>query len=220
MKYIVYSSLFIPLLVSCSAPRKVNTWAADKYNTTLNSQPQIKDDYFSVSSKLAINDQQPSTTVKESKGLLPLIFYWRGHYVNTVTLNPKIPINTFTIAFQSYANSKQLKQKLNGQKIELTVEQVPTIFMIDDKWQLIWLVYAFGWDIFSVLPEKNDLIVSYRIFKDNSETKKATITIADQNKSLEHLRKVKEGTWDYLNQYDEAIKSMAKKTVDKIIEEL
>ena len=220
MKQLFFFFLFIVSLASCYGPRKVNSWIADKYGMTLNTQPKIKDDYFSVSSKLVANDQQPSTTVKESKGLLPLIFYWRGHYVNTVTLNLKIPINTFITAFQSYANSKQLKQKLNGQKIELTVEQVPTIFMIDDKWQLIWLIYAFGWDIFSVLPEKNDLTVSYRIFKDNSETKKATITIADQNKSLEHLRKVKEGTWDYLNQYDEAIKSMAKKTVDKIIEEL
>ena len=166
------------------------------------------------------NDQQASTTVKESKGLLPLIFYWKGHYVNTVTLNPKIPINTFTTAFQSYANSKQLKQKLNGQKIELTIEQVPTIFMIDDKWQLVWFIYAFGWDIFSVVPEKNDMVLSYRMSKDNSETKKGTITIPDQNTALEHLRRVKEGTWDYMNQYDEAIKAMAKKTVDKIIGEL
>ena len=211
---------FLFLLTSCYGPRKVNSWVADKYSTTINTQPKIKDDYFSVSSKLATDNQQPSTTVKESKGLLPLIFYWRGHYVNTVTLNPKIPINTFTIAFQSYANSKQLKQKLNGQKIELTIEQVPTIFMIDDKWQLIWLVYAFGWDIFSVLPEKADMVVLYRIFTENSETKKGRITIPDQNKSFENLRRVKDGTWDYLNQYDEAIKSMTKKTVDKIIEEL
>jgi len=205
---------------SCYGPRRVSKWIEEKYGTSLNSQTKARDDYFSVSSPLVTNSQFASTTVKETKHVLPLLFYWQLDYVNTCTLNPKIPINTISSTFRSYANSKGLKQKLNGGRIELTVDAVPNVFAINDRGRVVWFIYAVGWDVFSVLPENKDMVVSYRTIKDNAETKKGTVTVSDINKPLKNLTRVREGTFDYLAQYDENIKSMTKKAVDKVIEEL
>ena len=212
--------IFCLLLSSCYGPKKVNKWMEDKYGTSIRTQTKTKDDYFSISSKLVTNDQAASTTVKQTKHLLPLIFYWQADYINTVTLNPKIPVSTFSSTFRTYANAKGLKQKLNGAKIEVSVDAVPNVFAIDDRGHIIWLIFAVGWDVFSVIPENKDLVVSYRVTKDSIETKTGKVIVPDMNKPLLHQKKVKEGTFDYLAQYDENIKAMTKKTADKIIEEL
>lgn len=204
----------------CYGPRKVNSWVSDKYGTTLNSKVKIKDDYLSISSRLITKDPAASSTVKKTKHVLPLLFYWKLDYMNTCTLNPKIPINTFIATFQSYANSKGLKSKLNGQKIAITIEKMPNVFVINDKAQIVWVIYAFGWDIFSITPESSDMVVSYRILKDNSEIKKGVITTTDANKAMTHLRFVKSGTLEYFAQYDENIKAMTKKVAEKIMAEL
>jgi hypothetical protein len=211
---------FCTLVTSCYGPRRVNKWVDEKYGATINSQIKARDDYFSISSNLVTNAQFASTTVKETKHVLPLLFYWRVDYVNTCALNPKIPVNDFSSTFRSYANSKGLKQKLNGAKIELSVDAIPNVFAINDRGRVVWVIYAIGWDVFNVLPENKDMVVSYRIVKDNAETKKGTVTISDMNKPIKNLTRVRDGTWQYLAQYDENIKSMTKKAVDKIMEEL
>ena|SRR5436190_4330315 len=207
-------------LVSCYGPKRVNKWVQEKYGTTLSSQAKPKEDYFFISSPLVTNTQFASTTEKETKHVLPLIFYWQVDYINTCTLNPKIPVNTFSSTLRSYANAKGLKQKLDGGKIEITIDAVPTVFAIDDRGHVIWVIFAVGWDVFSVLPENKNMVVSYRIVKDNTETKKGTVTVVNNDKPLKNLKKVKEGTLQYLNQYDENIKAMTKKAVDEIIGQL
>ncbi len=110
-----------------------------------------------------------------------------------------------------------------GQRIELTIDKISNTFAIDDKGHMIWLIYAFGWDVVSVQPENKDMVVSYRLFTaDNMEIKKAAITVADTNKKLflKMYQSLKKRTWQYLDQYDANITSMSKQVVDKLVTEL
>ena len=105
--------------------------------------------------------------------LLPLLIYWQWEYGTTSTLNEKVPHNTFQQTFIPYANGKRLKEKLNGQTIELKVENMPATFSVVDKGGMVFLLlYAISWDRIFVDPAKQDMVVNYRLLKDGVETKK------------------------------------------------
>lgn len=207
---------------SCLGPKRINKWVASHYGANINSLPKIKNDYLSITSDLITTDEQPSSGTKQTRGFLPLIFYWQFDYVNTCRLNSKIPISTFSSAVQSYANTKGLKQKLNGQKIELVVDKIPDVFELHDKEHIVWLVYGVSWSAVSFQPDNKEMIVTYKIVKDNTETKKGTVTIPNTVKTtgLQFLQTGKKATAQYLDQYDETVKLMSKKVIDQIIAEL
>jgi hypothetical protein len=212
-------SIFI---TSCIGPKKINKWVSKQYSESIDAKPKMQNDYLSVSSGLVSTGTAASVTTKQTKHVLPLIVYWQMDYINTCTLNPQIPVNTFTATVLTYANTKGLKQKLNGQKIELRIDKIPNTFMLNDRGHIIWVVYAFGWDDINFKPGKQQMEVSYKIVKDNIETKKGTVSIANGDEGLEmkKLHSIKDATYQYLDQYDESIRSLGKKVIDKIITEL
>lgn len=117
-----------------------------------------------------------------------------------------------------------LKQKLNGNHLELTIQQLPHGFTMEDKG---WLVYAilfdFGKEVISVEPQPTDMMVSYRVLNSNNEeVKTGTITVVDPNKTkrLKWFHSLKKTTWQYLEQYDANIVSMSKELVNKLTAEL
>ena len=50
-------------------------------------------------------------------------------------------------------------------------------FAIDYKAHLIFFGYAYGWDNVSIKATDMEMIVSYRVLKDNAEIKKGSIAI-------------------------------------------
>jgi hypothetical protein len=215
--------IFTTFFTSCIGPKKINKWVNKQYGGSIDAKPKTQNDYLSVTSGLITNNTIASVTTKQTKNVLPLIFYWQMDYILTCTLNPQIPINTFTSTILPYANLKGLKQKLNGQKIELSIDGIPNLFVLNDKGHIVWVVYAFGWDDISFRPAPKSLVVSYKILNNNNtETKKGTVTITNEDEVLvmKHLHSIKEATGQYLEQYDENIKTLTKKALDKIISEL
>lgn len=213
--------LLTAFLSGCLGPAKINKWVDNHYGGSQNATPK-KSDYLAVTSPLVTADTKASTTKKQVKNFLPLLFYWQYDYMNTCTLNPKIPVNAFRSTIQAYAASKGLKQKLNGQKIEFTVEKIPNVFVLNDRGHIVWVVYAFGWDVITFRPDMQELVVSYKITKDNVETGKGAVTVANGDKvlRLKLLQSLKKVTGRYLDQYNENIKVMSKAAVDKVITNL
>jgi hypothetical protein len=211
-----FSALFLP---SCITSRKIDKWVDKKIGETLPANKK-NNDYLTISTTLPIEDQKNSTTEKTHSSLLPLIVYWEWHITNTCTLNPKIPYSTFTNTAISYAGSTGVKAKLNGRRIELEVKQMPNVFALDDVSHMIFVgFYAFGWDDFSVLPQNNNLVVSYKILQENTEVKQGVITIPDASGpvNLKMFQSVKRRTWKYIDQYNENIAAMSRKAIDELI---
>ena len=182
-----------------------------------------KSDVITITSSLNSMGDVLSETQKKTSHVLPLLFYWQYDYKNTTTLNPQIGINNFTSTVFSYSN-KALKQKLNGRKLELNIEKMPTNFAIDDKGHIVWVVlYAFSWDVLTVQPEDHEMVVSYKILnQDNSSYKTGTVNISNTGKGLTlgMFQSLKKKTFECLDQYDASITSMSKMVVDKIAAEL
>ncbi|MGZ5133973.1 MAG: hypothetical protein ACXWCG_02430 [Flavitalea sp.] len=221
--YSVYSLLLIVLisLTSCLTPRKIDKWIDHEYGNTVQTKPK-KSDYITIAPPQTNNDIIAKTEKKKMK-MLPLLFYWKWEYGTVSTLNEKVPHNTFQQTFIPYANGKRLKEKLNGQTVELKLDQMPATFSVVDKGGMVFLVlWAISWDRIFVDPTKQDMVVSYRLLRDGVETKKGTITIADHNKPVDVkvLHSVKKTFWEYLATYTGNVQGMSKEVADKLIVEL
>ncbi len=208
--------------LSCIGTKKIDKWVAKQYGSAIVEKPKAQNDFLYIISSISNNDNKLSTTTKQIKNMLPLIFYWQWDYINTCKFNSQIPFNNFTSTVLQYANSKGLKAKLNGQKIELSLDKTPSQFTLLDRGHEIWLVYAYGWDNISFRPDKEQMVVTYKILNAGAVTKSGTIAIANEEKitNLKFLQSIKKATYQYFDDYDENIKTLSKKVIDKLITEL
>ena len=217
-------SLFIAcsiIFTSCLTAKKVDRQVAKKYDELSPSTKKQTKENILITSKLITSDNKISTSETKTSNVLPLIIYNRWNYTNTCTLNPQIPINNFTSTVLS-ASSKGLRDKIIGQTLELKVEKIPNVFAIDDKAHVIFFGYAVGWDDVSIMSDKVDLVVNYKLLKDGAETKKGLITVPyiyDKEK-LGMFKSWKKATDEFLDQYDMNITEMSKSFVKKLVSEI
>jgi hypothetical protein len=201
----------------------VNKWVAQHYREEPPSTPPKKNESIIVQSSLPVTGDRPSETAKNTADLLPLLFYWQYDYRNTCTLNPQLGVDIFSSTIDSYSRHG-LRQKLGGNRLELRIEQMPQVFVVDDKGHIIWLIFTMvGWEKLSVQPELKDLLVSYRLIGPaNEELKKGRVTIPDKEAvlTLGMFKSLKKLTKQHLSEYDAKISTMAKKCVDRIMTEL
>jgi len=209
------------ILTSCLTAKKVDKQVAKQYADKEQGQRKKQTDLISITSPLISTDNRISTSETKTSKMLPLLLYWSWDYKNTCTLNPQIPINTFTTTVLNYAG-RRLNDKIKGQKLELVVDKIPNQFAIDDKAHLIFFGYAFGWDNVSIKAESMDIVVSYSLSKDNLEVKKGVISIPNFNdkRNLGMFTSWKKATTEYLDQYDQNIATLSKLVVDKLVSEL
>jgi len=208
---------------SCLGPHKVSKWVAQHYSEEPPLSQRKKTESIVVSSALPEMGVKLSQTQKNTRDLLPLLFYWQFDYRNTCTLNPQIAIDNFTSTLLAYA-SHGLKQKLNGNRLELTVEQIPQVFVVDDKGHIIWVIVTMvGWERLSVQPEQKDMIIGDRLLgANNEELKKGSITIADEEKTLTlgMFNSLRNLTKHHPRKYDANTSAMPRHFADLLITKL
>jgi hypothetical protein len=216
--------LLIPTLFfsSCLTSKKMDAYISDQYNNEIpkvNKKKQVPDITFS--STLPATPTNISTTAPHTK-VLPLIVYWSIDSRQTSTLNSGIAATNFCNDVNTLAK-KGLSQKLNGQKLELTMEQAPATFALVDKTHAIWLlIYAIHWDKVYIEPEVKDLVVSYKLYKGDSSVKTGTITIknTENNKNMRFFQSWKSAVSEHLSDYDNNVTAMTTKFVDELMKEL
>ena|SRR5689334_10662205 len=212
----------LPALSGCLTSAKIDGWISEKYG--MPPKKQKANDYMTVKMPGTTRGNAVSVTTKEKTKVIPALFYWRFHYANNSTLDPSVPFNNFNSALLSYAHSTGLKQKLNGQRLELSIDKMPTSFYYEDiDHGIFLLLYYIDWQIIFIEPKKQDITISYVLYKDSSVTKTGSISINDPNQRM-YLKTFhysgKKFVWRYLDQYDSNIQAMSKELIDKLIAEL
>ena len=116
---------------------------------------------------------------------MPLIVYRHYDYRRISQLHPDIAVNQFTNALNNAA-SKPLQQKLEGKKLELTVEQAPVSFAQTEKTNMIFVLYLISWSKFYMEPDFKDLVVSYQLTNRDDFVKTGKIQVANpmRNKNI------------------------------------
>ncbi len=224
VKHILISCIFFTCFAGC-LPRALNKWAEENYHERINTPVKQKSDYITITTSLASPGNKVAAIDRKTVNMLPLLFYWKWNSITTCVLNSKIPVNTFAATVIPYAN-KKLKEKLNGSRVEFSVDKVPNTFSIDRNNHLAdIIVIGVNWGTQSLQPVNSDMVVSYKIIKmDNTIEKTGIITIPDTSKNgvvIGLLREsIKPPTFQYFYQYDANITAMAKLVVDKLVSEL
>lgn len=222
IKHLSAFFVIIVALQSCFTPKRVDKWVAMQYEGAITAQPKKTNDYLVITSGMSQPGVKASITTGNTSHFLPLLFYWQWDYKKTCVLNPKIPIDNFTNSVVTYAARKGLKQKLNGSRIELSIDKIPDAFAIDYYGHVIWVIYAIKWDKLTIQAEKQAMVVSYKVMQGDKEMKTGVITVPDMNTDevQKMFQSTKKRTWAYLERYDSNITSMSKLVIDKLITEL
>lgn len=166
---------------------------------------------------------EASRTTKYVDKFLPLLFYWKLHQRHVCLINPDKVMSNFNTTFRNYGATKQLEKKLNGQRLELRIDQMPTSFTVMDKEQLFFFIlFAVSSDKVSFVPETTPLVVTYTLYRDNQPTKtgKIEVAILDETIPWGRFRVMRKVAWEYLESYDENTRRRAKDVVDQLLEEL
>lgn len=208
-------------LTSCLTSKKMDKHVSYMFNNQLPRLDKKKKADIIINSSFPVAATPISNTIQRTSKVLPLVVYWQYDYRHTTSLNPGIAVSYFTNAVHS-ATNKTVVEKLNGQRLELTVEKVPTDFALVDKGHIIWLIYAISWHKIYMEPDFNDLVVSYRVFQGDKQEKEGKITIksVDKNKGIRYFQTWKSATSEYLMDYNANMTAMSKAFMNKLMEEL
>ena len=212
----------VMLLSSCLTSKKMDAYISDQYNNEIpkvNKRKQVNN--ITYSTALPSSTTNISTTAPHTK-ILPLVLYWVIDSRHTSTLNSGIAATNFSNEVNTRAN-KGLIKKLNGRKLELTVEQAPASFSLVDKTHAIFLIiYAIHWDKVYIEPVVKDLVISYKLDENDKTIKSGKITVRNMqnNKSLRFFQSWKSAVSEQLTNYDSNVTVMSDQFVDKLMQEL
>ncbi|MGC4034987.1 MAG: hypothetical protein QM764_03425 [Chitinophagaceae bacterium] len=222
------NSIVIILLVaslfsfsSCLTSKHLDNWVAEQYNHELPKPNKKKKQEIDVNSAMTAKSPAISTTFHKRDKLIPLLFYWKFNHRQICSLNPAIPVTNFTNSINTIP-TKALIEKLNGRKLELTVEEAPATFSIVIKENMIWLIYAFSWAKVYIEPDNKDLVVNYKLIDGGQPTKTGTITIknTEQNRGIRFFQSWTSATTEYLASYNLNITNMTKSLVSQLTDEV
>ncbi len=211
------------IISSCSSTKQLDKWVDRAIGEVPPFQQKKNIDYLTVKTPLVAANQRASKSVKGKRLFIPAIFYYYEDRTDICNLNPNIAINSFYTSITTAANAKGLKQKLNGGRIELTIDSIPHAFTERSKsWMVFLIVAHFGSQHIFTVPSKESFVVSYKVLKDNVETKRGVITLPNKEKglSLKFLQFGKKWISDYLGDYQSNIIATGKLFMDKLVAEL
>lgn len=214
--------LAVVMFSGCITSKKLDRFIAGQYGNELPKLVKARYDNISVTASLPYNATGLSNTVVKYSHLLPLLFYWQIKRQNICTMNPAIFVNKFTNTISLEAG-RWIGPKLGNEKLNLTVEQLPNIFTIDDKGHMIWIVlYAFGWDKMSVRPQPADLVVSYKLSDGDHIVKTGEVSVPDaqQPVGIKMLESWKTATSAFVSGYNYEIAKMSRSCMQELAKEL
>jgi hypothetical protein len=211
----------VVMLSSCLTSQKLDKFIAQEYNNELPKAGKKKKAEIEVVSLTAADNSQISTTVHKTDKFLPLLVYWKYDHRYFTSMNPSIAVTTFSNAVNLQA-TKGLIEKLNGGKLELTVEQAPSAFSLVSKENLIWVIYAFSWAKTYIEPDRKDLIIAYKVTDSKAGIKAGKITVknTDKNRGVRFFQSWKSATSEYLSEYAANYSGMTKSFVSQLAKEL
>jgi hypothetical protein len=134
-------------------------------------------------------------------------------------LNPQVPAKIFEQEFTRLTDSLDLKSKLNGQQLELTILQIPHSFVYTHKEMAIIFIVAYVVSgLEAIYPDNRGLKVSYRVLENGEVKKTGVITVPNTEQPIKNTWKsTKKFTWTYLDQYKQNHTKITRRFFEKLM---
>jgi len=138
----IYIFILIPIVLSsCISTAKFNQYVYQGYSNLPKINKQNNNE--SVSIRTDELDDLEDLLVKSEKQksyFIPAIIFWTWNTTIKCELSPTSVADRFNTSFISYADLFSLQQKLNGQRLELSLESVPNSFVYTSKGTILFLI--------------------------------------------------------------------------------
>lgn len=218
-KFFYFLLISCLILQSCISPAKLDAHVAEQYNNNLPKQEKLRNADISINSSVPFPAGRISSSSKKTSKVLPLIVYWQYDYRHSCNLNPVIGINHLIKSINRQAQ-KLLADKITGKKLEITIEQIPTMFALVDKGHIVLLLIR--WHRLYVEPDKKNLVVTYKLTGSDGSIKTNQVTVKnkEQNEEIRFGQSWKSSSAEYLARYAQYMNTMGKELVEQIAEQL
>lgn len=208
------------LLNSCVSTQKYSKYVNMKYAQqykTLKSN-----DYIEYENIIENEIDSIVKTEKVKSLFVPALVYWKWNNTIKCELSPKQTFMTFQNHFQYYADSLIIKEKLNGQKLIITIDSIPKTFVYTNKGFVVFMLVAYSYGgLEAIFPENDKLVFSYKVVQGTTQTKSGQIEVVNTDIPLKNIWKsTKQFTWFYIDQYENNLKRMSKFAIEKLENEL
>ena len=221
MKCLLLNFIIIFLLAGCMGTKKYSRFVNQELSSNSNHNKDSSNIFIFKTDSLPKHDS--NVTSKKIKSLfIPAILYWQWENTICCEFNSSVPTNILTSTITSYSDSIKLGDRLNGQKIELSIDRIPSTFIYTYKgYTIIFLVAYMIREIEAIYPQEEILKVRYRIMDGNKELKNGTIAINNKDKPIKNVWKsTKKFTWYYIDRYNYNIKCLSKELIDRLLIEI
>jgi len=204
---------------SCVTPEKMDKFIGLQYDNKFPAQKKKSE--IKVTPSLPADTSRISFTTHKLTSLLPLIVYWRSTDLWEIKLNQAFAVTNFANTLNGSAG-KIIQDKLHGQKLELTIEQVPSDFAIDAIGHIVWVIYAFSWEKDRIRPDVRDLVVSYKYQLPDGTPKSGKITVKNtmQIENMRYLQSWRSAISEHLTEYNASIIAMTKSFASQLAKEI
>lgn len=202
--------------------KKFSELVSQKIENNKPGQAVLSNDYLSIKTDGLIRVDSFISIEKIESEFVPALIYWGWGNTIKCRLDPSIPAKILYSSISEYGDSIKLREKLNGQKLELSVEQIPSEFIYDGSGNILFiLVWVIMDHLEEIYPSRQNLEVSYRLLNDNKEIKSGRVVINSNQTPLENIWiSRQEFTSNYLIHYNRNISYLGKKLIDKILTEI
>jgi hypothetical protein len=210
------------LSAGCLSTRRAGRLVHERLEETQSPMPAVNKDYLDVRSRELVWLDTLSHTRTVRSWCVPAIFYWGWGKTITCDLNPSIPLGVLTEEIMHYADSVDLRHRLNGARLELTIENMPSRFMYNSEMTAVFLVFAYATTSAETLrPDGEELVVNWSTRSDVGVSRTGTITIPDRDPGASNVfRSTRYFLRAYVDLYKDHVRHLGKRMMDQLTEEL
>src|ERR1035437_8863451 len=123
MKKLIFLLILTLLLTGCISIKKYNGFVYQKIKSYSQKQTNKSNNFMQITTDSLVDFDTVSTSKKIKSLFIPAILYWQWENTIRCDLNPSFSINILRSSVESYADSVNLKEKLNGQTLELSIRK-------------------------------------------------------------------------------------------------
>lgn len=221
MKQSIALLLILTGLSACFTPRRCNELVSKRYNAIDTSRSRTAGS-IAITHTIGGVAGVLSSSGKTKSKLIPALVYWHWETRINCRLHAAIPVHTLATTLQGLSESKGLHKTLAGRRLELEVSSIPDRFTYKDKGHSVYLIFVLAtMEQQGCYGEQAPLTVRYKLYDNSTVVKEGSISIPDNEISVEDYMKSAGGcTKAYFAKYDAHIELLTNKLYHKLVEEL
>ena len=221
MKHLLFISVAIIFLPGCISTKRYASYV-DRAFTPSDTVMTSNIGNIHIATE-GLEKFTPISQVKKGDSyFIPALVYWGVKESFHCYLNPKVPMNIFNTTCGTFADSLHINERLHGQRLELTVNSLPSKFVYSDNLHIVYLLFmGFYFGRQAITPESSNLSVTYKVYNGTTVMRVGNVTIGNTDKPLvKNNKSTRKITRLYIDQYYRNMTRMAQQCMLKLANEL